>query len=467
MKAENSPHVSALIEKFVPSHIISSYPELIDFLRAYLDFLESSHGAGYYQNALPAQRDIERQEEEFLTRIEKEIGLFVPRQYASTPRVFYNKITELWRSKGTQEAVETFFRLFLDDPVQVRYPWDRVLKPSDGRWIVENKLRVTMISGNGMDFLGQSIVQNEEFATSKVKKVEREVYSDAIIYELTLSEEDTIGDFKFYNTITIPGSTGIQAEIYKSAVGLKILDGGRDYRVGDRIRVDNFDGVTFSAFVSRVSETGAIQDIRFSNFGAGNTPLHIKANAGPEDRVYVEDFRLYQYSTNDVVSFLFYKIDTVRGSDAEFEIEYGALAQTEGNYVDSKGQLSDAIVLQDSRFFQKYSYEVITSFSSDRWVNALKRTVHPAGVAVFGNIRVYNELNMGVESATYINKFTPDVYIFGENPGITETLIGFSQDYAINSDAYFLDDYTGQVLFEQETQNQTQPPLDSETVGLA
>ena len=129
-----SPFVSSLIDSFVPDQIRANYPDLIAFIAAYLDFLETTHESGYYQNTLPQQRDIQTQEEEFLRRIEKEIGLFVPREYEATPRVFYNKISELWRSKGSREAVETFFRLFLNDTVQVRFPWDFVLKPSDGRW---------------------------------------------------------------------------------------------------------------------------------------------------------------------------------------------------------------------------------------------------------------------------------------------------------------------------------------------
>jgi hypothetical protein len=149
----NSPFVATLIDQFVPDHIRANFPQLINFVAAYLDYLEESNESGYFQNTLPQQRDIRTQDHQFLRRIEQEIGLFVPQEYEADPLLFYDKISELWRAKGSREAIETFFRLFLNDTVQVRFPWDSVLKPSDGRWQSPEKLRVSLISGNPNDLL--------------------------------------------------------------------------------------------------------------------------------------------------------------------------------------------------------------------------------------------------------------------------------------------------------------------------
>ena len=105
-----APHISALVDSFVPEHIEASYPKLVLFLKAYLNFLEDTNKASYYQNTLPGQRDVWQQEQQFLARIQKEIGLYVPRDYAATPKVFYQKVVDLYRSKGSEAAVKTFFQ---------------------------------------------------------------------------------------------------------------------------------------------------------------------------------------------------------------------------------------------------------------------------------------------------------------------------------------------------------------------
>jgi len=289
-----SPFVSSLIDSFVPDQIRANYPDLIAFIAAYLDFLETTHESGYYQNTLPQQRDIQTQEEEFLRRIEKEIGLFVPREYEATPRVFYNKISELWRSKGSREAVETFFRLFLNDTVQVRFPWDSVLKPSDGRWQAPQKIRVSLISGDPDDLASKRVQQIEEYGFATVTKVERKVYADQTIYELTILRSETVGNFKVGNRITTEDRS-VEAEIYNSVSDIIIESAGTGYEIGDRIRLEGRSRISFEARVTDVDNSGGITNISILDFGSGTTPNHILEVQG-SGRFFLDGFRIFQYA---------------------------------------------------------------------------------------------------------------------------------------------------------------------------
>lgn len=273
-RARIAPHVSALVDTFISESVRQRNPQFVNFIKSYLEFLESAHGSGYIQNTLVNQRNIESQEEQFLRRIEKEIGLFVPREYAASPRVFYNKISELWRAKGSQESIKTFFRLFLNDPVEVRFPWDSVLKSSDGIWLIANKLRVSIIAGKPEDLLGKNIEQLQEFAQGRVERIEKRVYSNEIVYELVLVREELVGNFRVGNTIrTFDGL--VIAEVYNSVVNLKITNGGSGYKLGDKIELKGLEGTTFTAFVNQIDENGKILSITISEFGAGTTPKHI------------------------------------------------------------------------------------------------------------------------------------------------------------------------------------------------
>jgi len=503
-----SPHVSTLLDQFVPSHIRASYPQFIDFIAAYFDYLEESSESAYYQNTLPEQRDIRTQDQQFLQQIEKEIGLYVPKAYLANPRVFYDRISDLWRSKGSDEAIRTFFRIFLNDEIEIFYPWSQVLIPSDGRWIVEDKIRVTMISGEAESFTGEIIQQLESNATARVDRVERKVYSDGIIFELTLVTGSQLGEFNPRERIIGPG--GLEAEIYRSLADIQILTGGSGYQRGDRIRVEGFEGFTFTAYVSGVDEqNGSITDVRISNYGAGNTPNQVLNSQNPPT-YYFEDFLLYRTSddllvgpsqnlgnltaylrdtniqipvvdsevivdgrvepiiipldelelvipgrivdTRIAVDITFtspvFEIDTINGTGAQFLLAFGAVVTTPGYYEDVRGQLSESIVLQDSHFYQKFSYEVSTNYSTREWIDALKRTVHPGGTEVFGNIRINQILDGRVkDSLIYIAKTEPSGYILGETPKLTNTPLGFAQDYTIPEEVYFSEAYVGTEYF--------------------
>jgi hypothetical protein len=451
-----APHVWTLIDQFVPDHVRENNPRLIQFIEAYLRFLEESSRAGYFLNTLEAQRNLETQQEEFIHRIEKEIGLFVPREYAASPRLFYNKISELWRAKGSEDGIKAFFRLFNgEDAVEIRYPWERVLKTSDGRWIYTEKLRVSMISGDPLEFIGQQILQIESYGIATITDVERQVYADGIIYALSLAKESTSGDFIPGHRVFVPGIEGLEAEIYKSLQRVEIVSPGVGYSIGDRVRLGGRDRITFEARVVEVDEDGRILDLDIVDFGSGNTPLHIR-NAEASGPYYFVDFDAFTYADDDIGGLfneqvnieenidLFYQnynvltdsyfwevfagtqystsseisednsfinkkfVDTSSvGSGGEFKLHFGGIVVPAGYYSGVYGQLSESIVLQDSEFYQKFSYEIITPTSITDWINPLRNLMNPAGFKPFG-LTLNNEY---IDSEVIINSHVHQIDI--------------------------------------------------------
>lgn len=517
-----NPNVSALIASYLPDHIPAKYPHLVEFAKAYFDFLEQSNTAGFYTNSLPEQRSIYTQQDQFLQNIQRELGIFVPRIYAADPKVFYDKITELWRSKGSEEAVKTFFLLFLDDVVEVNYPWANVLIPSDGRWIKEDVLRVTMKSGNAQAFTGKRIKQVSSEASAVVSKVESRTYSDGTIFDLTLIKGSNRRPFDPQQDIILADDPTVRAEIYRSLSGFTIVNRGTGYKVGDRITVQGFDGFTFVAFVSAVSLTGEILDIQITNFGSGNTPIHVRlANVDQPNpaQYYLKDFIIYQYlddqrdgpqdtwsdnlitettptvldltegpglGTKSTVfdtdytedngvffaedytgissaegvyisgqSFEQFRsvvlvINSEDGIGAEILLDFSAITGYPGRYDGVHGQLNESIVLQDSFYYQKYSYEVKTTFATSDWINQLTRAVHPAGTKVFGNVFIFNKLDTRIKSGeVFIDKAITDGLIVTEQLGIQEYIMGVIQDYVESAGVYFAADYVGQTVFDE------------------
>ena len=61
---------------------------------------------------------------------------------------------------------------------------------------------------------------------------------------------------------------------------------------------------------------------------------------------------------------------------------------------------SDVMRVQDSFYYQDYSYVVRVGESINTWRNAIKRTVHPAGWAVFGEVSIVSSVTAGVNAFT-------------------------------------------------------------------
>ena len=72
----------------------------------------------------------------------------------------------------------------------------------------------------------------------------------------------------------------------------------------------------------------------------------------------------------------------------------GSVSETTPGYDTYLSQLShDLIRLQDSFFYQQFSYEIVTAYGTDDWINALRKAVHPAGFAAFGKVQISTQLD--------------------------------------------------------------------------
>jgi hypothetical protein len=85
----------------------------------------------------------------------------------------------------------------------------------------------------------------------------------------------------------------------------------------------------------------------------------------------------------------------------------GAVLESDGYWLNNRGKLSELIYVQgpalDSTnkskiFYQPYSYVVRSGESIDSWKDIAKATVHPAGMEVFGEIDINNQISANVET---------------------------------------------------------------------
>ena len=76
-------------------------------------------------------------------------------------------------------------------------------------------------------------------------------------------------------------------------------------------------------------------------------------------------------------------------------ITTGYLFVEEGKFKDDRGKLSDANRIQDNYRYQSYSYIIKSTMPESSWKKRFKEIMHPAGMEVFGDLIIKNNVGFG------------------------------------------------------------------------
>jgi hypothetical protein len=300
-------NVSSYVNDLIPEHVASTYPDLVEFIKTYALYLERSNKSSFYLNSLDIQRDIDHVEEALLTELQNEIGIAVPRDFATDPRTFYKRLIEFYRSRGTPESITSFFRTIYDDDVETYFPYTDLLSPSDGTWTDQ----------------ATDIVANQ-------------------------------ANYTPWNTITVSGTP-------------TVVNGNND--AGQAVFFD--DDIVFVNDVYKIAGTDYTEEVY------SDTTTKYRLN-----------FTI-ALANGDVVK------TYPRGL---FTTANGFLSQKEKR-------------LQDSYYYQKFSYVLKTGKNIVDWKNAFTRLVHPAGFIFFGEILIFIQLLTSGNNAVQPGNLTPAGFI--------------------------------------------------------
>ena len=81
---------------------------------------------------------------------------------------------------------------------------------------------------------------------------------------------------------------------------------------------------------------------------------------------------------------------------AIISVTLGALNRYPGYFETNHGFLSDSIFIQDSKYYQRFSYVLKIDERLDSYASAVKTMVHPAGMRLFGEFDVTNNFDLTV-----------------------------------------------------------------------
>jgi len=142
----------SIVQEALPEHYREDYPNLVEFLEGYYDFLDSDQSFGGIINELQTVRDVEDTKLSELDYIFGELALGVSNDQFKIPREAIRNFGNFFRVKGSLFSGEGFFRGFFDEDVEISYPKKKIftiggpqIGPNHG-YVTQNAARFQVFS---------------------------------------------------------------------------------------------------------------------------------------------------------------------------------------------------------------------------------------------------------------------------------------------------------------------------------
>lgn len=449
---DNKNTESTRIETLIPQQLINDSAALVEFLKEYYKFLSQSEQPSNVINYIIQNKDLDNAVEKYISIIQKELNYGMVSNLEANKINLYKNIEQFYDVKGSLDSFKLLFRLLYNSNIEIFLPKEQILIASGGDWNQETALFSETLSGDVFTLVNSQIyVTNTNGSKIKVE-VERVRFVKDNIYEIIINQ-NYIGTINKSATITTDSYSG---ELVNSIGAFTIIQRGRNFKIGQILEVN--DGINDNSKslikITNVDNNGGIINFEFLRFGIDYEndfstfliPVNYDSDfdGDPSDYGYTSDklgrvfenlnsndyFSLelnpysigyfkenylegsvfsgnydavYNQSTqiddiNSQVVLSDEELDEINTARAVINFKLTPVSRYSGLFSTNKGFLSDDIYLQDNNYYQAFSYVIRSDKKFENYSNIVRKTVHPAGMTLFGQFEITNEL----EAATAI-----------------------------------------------------------------
>lgn len=516
--------ISDLVSNQFPAFYKEQGPNFIAFVKAYYEWMEQEENIVGASRNLYSTFDIDTTPDSFLEHFKHKYMNGLPPEILGNQRFLQKHILELYRSKGSYEAVRLLFRLLYNEDIDFYIPSYDIFKLSDNTWIRPKYLEVDRID-TVLDCVGKMVRGEVGGATAVIESVEQKAVNGNVIGLIFLS--NVYGEFQIGERVICEGKVLSTApKILGSVTGLNILSSSVGFNVGDEV-FSNYGDVPVYGVVNEVGDNTGGLNIRLVDGGSyysmdavidissgsntqgsgadfiiseieqegtylyisetladyANTALDANSYGFPfnpsanlssiiDESLEIQEIPIgrisqilvlssgvnydgdvtitvtdpytstsgildgngVQVGTNAIITGVPSFGDNVAqgvriensgfnirgGNEMRFEYVndpnqfivatpiYGGMGNGEGYFDNTRSFLSDDKYLFDGHYYQDFSYVIRSSKMLDKYLEILKRIAHPAGNAVYGDIRIRTESELINSIEEIIIKIIPE-----------------------------------------------------------
>lgn len=488
--------ITPFISQQVPDFVREQYPTFVSFLEAYYEWLHESGNVAERSLNLLTYRDIDTTIDQFLEYFQRQFIPNIPKNVLVNKVFLVKHIKDFYKAKGTEKSYKFLFRILYDEDVEFYYPKVDILKPSDGKWVVEKVIRTTTVHDT-LTFAGHKVVGVSSGATANIEKVTQLTIDGNTVSELYLSKIS--GTFTAGETITVvfPNSVLVEETVYKILTDVEIVDPGYAHSVDEEltvtgdgvgavVKIEKVGGTESGKVVSATSntitlknntaqftveiESGSVSKVRILSGGQrySEPPVLTFSTGSAEAVAFLDDYGKVTYVSvtnigadyteaptltatppvaNDYYKNMVITIESGKGSgqsktiiaydsttnvatvnsnwtttpdetstysivlgkvtkikiidfginyataptvssatNGTFAVKVGTIGSFAGKWTNTDGFISSNKYIQDSYYYQDFSYVLRSNVPVDTYKNIVKQLLHPAGMKMFGEL---------------------------------------------------------------------------------
>lgn len=272
-----APHdhlVERIIRDFLPDHYHDDPAGLVAFIEAYYEWLATINRNYQFLQ----YRDIDTTIDDFLIHFRAKYMESIPSDIKADPRLLHKFILDLYRSKGTPRGIRLLFRVVFGIDVDIYFPSEDVLTPSDAEWVIPLYLEISPSIYNrslsnkvifGASSGAQATVEGYTSQYVNGRKVEA-------IYVSNVKGNFQIGEHVGEQSLISTASVLATPSILGSLSAIQFIQGGQNISIGNRLQLIGGSGRSGEVRVTRVGRSDGSLQFDIENGGSGYT-----ANAVP------------------------------------------------------------------------------------------------------------------------------------------------------------------------------------------
>ena len=197
--------IASVVKRQLPEFIREDYPTFVAFVEAYYEFLQNQ-GVDLTQF-----RDIDKTLESFIDQFKKELAYNLP-IVVEDERFLLSHIKDQYLAKGSEASYKLLFKLLYGKNVELLYPGQQMLIPSDGRWNQEISIFAQVDYGDPDDIIGKLVDIQTAGRILRVLVDKKESLIGEIdrIVKIGKSFEISATGVSGASTVTVTNNTGIE-----------------------------------------------------------------------------------------------------------------------------------------------------------------------------------------------------------------------------------------------------------------
>ena len=215
-------------------------------------------------------RDIDTTVDLFIVKFKEKYLKNIEFDVRTNKELLIKNALNLYRSKGTERAVDLFFRLVYGTNAKVIYPGENLFRLSDGEWTKPRYIEITGSSAERtITLVGKQITGVTSGATAFVEKYIKRKIKNGFVHVLYLSNINV--EFQNREILKADAVYSDSPKVVGSLTSVTVTQGSEQFSVGDIVTFNSTKGDYGLARVSEVDSRTGIIDFLFIDGGYGYT----------------------------------------------------------------------------------------------------------------------------------------------------------------------------------------------------